>query len=1432
MGRTLPVATIAFLGFLLHAATGFTDEGVGEFGFRSRKVVLTNATVVVKPGERLDSATVVIEGSRIVAVGKDIPVPADARVIAVDGHFVYAGFVDAGTDRGLPAAQPTPMAGRTQPDRETSLASLPIDRAKGLTPEFRASEHVALSEADREAFRSAGFCAVRVLPTGRLMSGESALISTASLPRAEVVVPGGEAALLELRGLGGDGYPATLMGAFAHLRQAYLDAEAYAETWRRYEMLLINKQVTEFPPRVDPRLAAIARHRAELDHIFLANSIDDIDRVIAFKREILSSEEIPEQGAIWIRGAHEAGKRVDALKTHNLRVIQQVDFGEEPKLEPPKPKDDELPETVSPIEVRQQAHADWLERVRGLKTLHEGDVEFALSTIGSKSPTEALQSLRRAIREGLPADAALAALTTFAPDAGHNTVAPGSVASLVVMTGPFEEDFSKVRYCLVQGHVHEYNRTEKPKTKESKSDEEPATPSQIAGRWQVTVTTSGQPTRGELELIQRDAKLSGSFTSTSGDGLVESGRVQGNSVEWTVAIGAGAKTVSLVFTGKFEDGKLSGELKTPFGPPTPWSAERIEEQPADALNPIALGGIDEGKPEGSGDTPQLNEVEPVELDLHRRGTPASVEPGSLIVRRGTVLTATGETLVETDILIQDGRIAMIGKDLPAPADIREIDAAGRFVMPGVVDTHSHMMLVDVNESTDSIVCEVRMQDAIRTSDDNEYRNLATGMTTARLLHGSANCIGGQHAMVKLKIGATIADHLFPDTPVGVKFALGENVKFRTSRFPNTRLGVEATINRAFYEAADYRRVWNAYEQARMKGEVVEPPRRDLRLEALTQLLNQEIFIHSHCYRADEILMLLRVAETHGMRVWSLQHVLEGYKVAPEIARHGASCSTFADHWGYKVEAYDATPYNAWLLQQAGANVVIKSDFPVVRVPLTIEAAKTMRYGMSEASALQTITRNPSRELGIDEEVGTLEVGKMGDLAIFSGHPLNIFSRCEYTIIEGQVHFDRSHQPSAMTAAAVERSARPASVTLPGDGERPGRIDWPAVSERVALTNAVIHPVDSDEVIEGTLLVHGETIEALGKDIAIPDGTTAVDLGGLHVYPGLIDAGSLLGLTEIGKVRETQDFAESGEFQPDLIGGVAVNPDSEHLPIARFGGVLTAVTRPVSGRVAGQASFIQLDGWTVPEMTIDATAGLVVNWPAGKDRREPLKKLNEFFDEAARYRAAREAADEANRPGVDPRFEAMLPYLSGAKPVIFEAHSRMQIEEALEFIKTRSLKGIIGGGQDAWKLAKQLAEQKVSVIIDPVFQTPQEGYDPYDTTWANAGRLHDAGVAIAFRTDDAAHAHTLPFNAGRSVAFGLPESAALRALTLGPAEILGVDDRLGSLTPGKWATLIITDGSPLQPSTLVLGAMIRGRRISLETRHTRFAEKYRQRLAAP
>jgi len=1441
--------TVLFLGLLATQICCWgtrlqAQEPSVPFGYRSHKLALTDVTVQSAAGKPLENATILIEGEKIAAIGNDVEIPADARVLSLKGYWVYPGFVDAASNRGLPKEAPQPQGGRELPKEETSIASLPIDRSKSLTPEFQAAEHVQLTEADRDDYRSAGFCAVQVVPTGRLIGGVTALCSTASLPRREILytsASSSRALAIELRGLGGDAYPATLMGGIAHLRQAYLDA--FAERDQRKELrqrLLMHRAVHPLPGS-DPKLAAIAHAARRLDHMFLANSVDEIERVIRFKREFLSNDEMIANGDLIIRGAKDAWKQPDLLDSQNLKVIQEVNFGEEPKVEASTPKEGELPEAVPPLAVRQQRHQDWLETVQGLGKLHAEKIEFAISTMGTKNPEEALKNLRLAIRHGLPKEAALAALTRNAPYAGHNYgIHSGDLASLAVFNGPFEEDDSKVRYCIVQGQVYEYNKTAKPKAASAPSATDPAESpkSDVTGTWTVEIVSGEQVTRGELTLAQTGGQLSGQFSSAAGNGTLQDGKLKDQGVAFTIAIGAGDKAVALKFQGQLDGDHLTGELSTPFGSPTKWTATRQEDPPADALNPVSFGGIESNEPDTKKTVAQESaDDQPVELEQHRRGSPSSLEPGNLLIRNATILTATGETLEKADLLVEAGLITAMGPDLAVspPEGTLVIDASGRFIMPGIIDTHSHMMLVDVNEATDSIVCEVQMQDAIRTNDDAEYRNLATGMTTARLLHGSANTIGGQHAVVQLKSGATIEDHLLPDAPRGVKFALGENVKFRTSRFPNTRLGVEATINRAFYEAADYRRRWNAHHQAvaQLEKNVPPPlpPRRDLRLEALTAMLNHELFIHSHCYRSDEILMLLRVAETHGMRIWSLQHVLEGYKVAPEIVKHGASCSTFADHWGYKVEAYDATPLNAAILHEAGANVVIKDDFPVVQTPLTIEAAKTIRHGLPPVAALQAITRNAARELGLDERLGTLEIGKQADLAIFSGHPLNIYARCEVVVINGVVWFDRSQQPTAMSAAGAERSAKPAPVKWPSPKAKPRPLKMPSPEvHRIALVGGTVHPVDGPSIRQATLLIEGETIQAVGHKLEIPSDYTKVDTTGLQVYPGLIDAGSLLGLTEISKVRETSDYAESGAFQPDLVGSVAVNPDSEHLSVARAGGILTALTRPKTGRLSGQASLIQLEGWTAPEMTIEPTAGLVLNWPAGKNRQKTLDELGHFFDEAQRYVAAQNAAtDDKPGPVIDPRYEAMRPYLKGEKPLLVEAYSRLQIEESLKFLEERNLKGILCGAEDAWKVRDQISKQEVPVILGSVFRSPQEDYDPYDTTWANAGLLHEAGVSVAFRSDDAAHAHTLPFSAGRSVAFGLPEDVALKAVTLTAAEVLGVGDRLGSLTPGKWATLIITNGSPLQPSTKIHAALIRGRTVSLENRQTRFAQKYRERL---
>ena len=1167
------------------------------------------------------------------------------------------------------------------------------------------------------------------------------------------------------------------------------------------------------------------------------------------------------------------------MKKSAVDVIAHVDFGDEPKVDPAKPGPDPYADLPEPQRVREHKRGLWKQRVAGLAELHKGGIRFAVSSRDGKSPADVLKGLRQAIANGLDRDAALAAITTqpaaiLGLERELGTIAVGRPAYFVVMTGPFDNEQSKVRYIVINGQRYEYNKDSKAIAPPSPG--EPA-PLQIGGTWIVEIESADGKVRGELELVQSDRALSGRFKSDQGDGRLSSGKASAGGVEFVVSIGAGDNAILLKFDAKLDDGAvLRGNLKSPFGAATKWSATRLEPKPqANAAvqlttieaveeKPKPGQAADAAKPSNQTPTPvgESAATEPtVEFPEDRYARPVQTG-GNVLIKGGTVLTATGQTLPNTSILVKNGTITAIGPDLQPEPGMHVIDATNRFVMPGIIDTHSHIMISTgiggVNEATASIVCEVRVRDVVNSADPSEYRALAGGVTTARLLHGSANCIGGQDAVVQLKHGTSTTDRLFPGAHSGVKFALGENVKFRTGRFPNTRLGVEATLNRAFLEALDYRRQWQEYDRARQQAgaeaDKLLPPRRDLRLDALVGILNGEKFIHSHCYRADEILMLLRVAENHGIRVWSLQHVLEGYKVAPEIVKHGASCSTFADWWAYKVEAFDAIPHNAALLHEAGANAVIKSDDWELIRHLYLEAAKTVRYGnMPPDVALQTITLNPARELGLSDRLGSIEVGKQADLAIFSGHPLNGFSRCEQTLIAGEVYFTRDKQPSAMSPAGMVASAKPPELKLLKPEERVAAIDLnPMKATRFAIVGATVHPVDADDIANGVILVGAGKIAAVGpQTLAIPEGYTLIQANGLHVYPGLIDAGTSVGLIEIGKVRETSDLSEIGQFQADLRAGIAVNPDSELIPVARAGGITTTLCLPAGGGnmtshgrihgaiIAGQTSLVQFAGWTMPEMVFNMEAGLHVLWPSGKDRKQPTEDLKRHLAAARLYDAARtrevedlkngNASPNASTLLVDPRFESLRPYVRGERPVYVEAESKQEITEVLHFAKQEKLKVILCGAADAWKVADQIKAAGVSVIVGPVMRKPLEEYDPFDAPYANAGRLHEAGVKFCFRSDTASNSRNVPFEAAMSVAYGLPEQAALRGVTLASAEILGVADRLGSLTTGKWANAIITDGSPLQETTQIKGILIQGQFFTPESRQTKFYDKYRARL---
>ncbi len=401
----------------------------------------------------------------------------------------------------------------------------------------------------------------------------------------------------------------------------------------------------------------------------------------------------------------------------------------------------------------------------------------------------------------------------------------------------------------------------------------------------------------------------------------------------------------------------------------------------------------------------------------------------ILIRNATVLTAVRGTLLNTDLLLQNGKIAKIGKNLTAPANALVIDATGKFVSPGIIDCHSHTMLDAINEGSFVITSMTRIRDVLNPTDIDLYRALAGGVTALNVLHGSANSIGGQNSVVKIKWGHPVEDFLIPDAPLGIKFALGENPKRThftqpgvTPRYPRTRMGVMESIRDAFTRARNYKNEWDDYRAKLTRGDkLAVPPRKDLELEPIVEILEGKRYVHSHGYRAEEYLALLRLAEEFGFRIRTLQHGLEAYKIAPEIAKHGAGVSIFTDSWGYKIEAYDAIPYNAAILWKNGVKVSINSDSNERMRRLNLDAAKVMKYGgVPEEDALKMITWNPAFQLGIDKHTGSLEVGKDADVVIWSAHPFSVYAHADVTMVEGEVLFDRTKDISGRAGVEKER----------------------------------------------------------------------------------------------------------------------------------------------------------------------------------------------------------------------------------------------------------------------------------------------------------------------------------------------------------------------------------------------------------------------------
>lgn len=815
--------------------------------------------------------------------------------------------------------------------------------------------------------------------------------------------------------------------------------------------------------------------------------------------------------------------------------------------------------------------------------------------------------------------------------------------------------------------------------------------------------------------------------------------------------------------------------------------------------------------------------------------PALKTGGSCVIRGATIHSATQAAFVG-DVLVIAGKIRAVGT-VEVPEGIVSIDGAGMHLAPGVIDCHSHMAIErGINEGTVSISADVDISDSVDSDDITIYRALAGGVTTARLLHGSANAIGGKHEIIKLKWGRTADELRFPDAPEGIKFALGENVKRsnwgsgNSTRFPASRMGTVAVYTRAFERALEYKAEWAAYESAKAAGEDPLQPRRDLRLDTLVGILDQEIGVHCHCYRADGILMITRVAQQFGFKLATLQHVLEGYKVAKELADAGVGGSTFADWWSYKIEAYDAIPHNAALMDDAGVLTSVNSDDDEMVRRLYGEAAKSVRYaGMDPLRALRLVTLNPAIQLGIEARVGSIEVGKDADLVLLTADPLSSMSRVRWTMVDGEIEFERRD--------TFGFDAEPLAPSAEGTLAEPLAFD-PNGGPVTALVGGTIHTVSGPTIENGTLLMQdGKILSVLSKE-ATPVGARTIDVAGKHLWPGMIAINTELGLREIAAVRATMDGREIGGNQPDVQVLRAINAESAHFEVTRANGVTRSQVVPHSaGPLRGQSAIVDLDGDNWEELNFVEGDMMHMRFPRvrntsdKKDVPDSVGEVKELLKQAREYaRRSALAADGVGRaPMYDSRMEALARVANREQRLALHADNAQTILFALQFAKDEDLDVVLYGVAEGWKVVDALAASGVPVVVGPVLSLPSSRFDPYDSDFANAAVLRRAGIAVALQTADNENPRNLAFHAAWAHTFGLPRTDALRAITLEAARVLGIDSQLGSLEPGKIADVQVTDGDLLEITTQLEYLFIDGKQVDLANRQSRFYDKYKARL---
>lgn len=914
---------------------------------RAGLYAFTNATIVVDPQTTLQNATLLIKGNKIEQVGANLSVPKGYAIIDLKGKYIYPSLIDLFTSYGLPEVEKSRRGGFGGAEQTYSKTKGAYNANEAIRSQYNAADQFTINTKEAEELRKSGFGAVMTSQVDGLARGTGAFVTLNEKNDNTALLKQKVSANYSFeKGSSSQTYPISLMGFIALLRQTYMDAEWFGSQNPR--------------PFADNSLEAWIQNQ-KLPQVFAANSWMDV----------LRADKLGDEFGVQyiIKGDGDEYKRISDIKATKASLIIPVNY--------PDAYDVEDPFDAEKVSLEDMKH--WELAPTNLAELEKNGILFSITTSGLKKTADFLPNLRKAMANGLSETTALKALTTtpaqlLKMDDQVGSVKKGMLANFIITSGKLFDEKTIIHQNWVQGEAYNIK---------------PLDLRDFSGNYNLSIngTTYNLEITGEAgshkAKVKVDTATMDATTTFSNDLITLSFKPKKQDIG------------SIRLSGWSEGNGWKGKGQLVDGTWITWTGVRT-------------GDTQQAQKTGNND--KKEELGKVIYPFTGHGYPSLPTTETILIKNATVWTNENEGVLQnTDVLLKDGKISKIGKNL-TESGAKVVDGTGKHLTSGIIDEHSHIGAASINDiATNSGM--VRIGDVIDAEAINIYRALAGGVVAVQVLHGSANPIGGQSALIKLRWGESPENYKIQGADGFIKFALGENVKRSSNpssiRFPQTRMGVEQVYVDAFTNAREYEKKWNAYNglSAKEKPTALKP-RRDLVDETMLEILNKKRFVSCHSYVQSEINMLMKVAEQFNFRINTFTHILEGYKVADIMAKHGVAGSTFSDWWNYKWEVRYAIPYNAAIMQRAGVLTAINSDDAEMGRRLNQEAAKSVKYaGMSEEDALKMVTLNPAKMLHLDNQMGSIKTGKSADVVLWNDHPLSVYAKPLKTIIDGKVYFD-------------------------------------------------------------------------------------------------------------------------------------------------------------------------------------------------------------------------------------------------------------------------------------------------------------------------------------------------------------------------------------------------------------------------------------------